>query len=367
MIKWNLDFSNGEEVVSKKSLYAEAGVDIDKANRLVSSIKDVVHSTYTKGVITEIGGFAGLFALDHEKYKNPVLVSSTDGVGTKLKIAFMTGVHDTVGIDLVAMCANDIVVTGAAPLFFLDYFATGKLEEDVAIDVIKGIAKGCRMAGCALIGGETAEMPGMYPPNEYDLAGFAVGVVDRDKIIDGSEIGVGHEIIGIASSGLHSNGYSLVRRLLFGQLSLKVTDIIEELPGGSIGQILLTPTKIYVKTVLNLLKSFKVHGIVHITGGGFQDNIPRVLPESCKAVINLGSWYVPAIFKFLKNEGKISQEEMLRTFNCGIGMVLIVPSSETQEVLLQLKALHEEPFLIGTIEERKQNEDSVVFTGDNLF
>ncbi len=367
MIKWNLDFFNGEEAVSKKSLYAEAGVDIDKANRLVTSIKDVVSSTYTKGVITEIGGFAGLFALDHEKYKNPVLVSSTDGVGTKLKIAFMTGIHDTIGIDLVAMCVNDIVVTGAAPLFFLDYFATGKLEEAVATDVIKGIAQGCKMAECALIGGETAEMPGMYPPNEYDLAGFAVGVVDRDKIIDGSEIGVGHEIIGIASSGLHSNGYSLVRKLIFDQLGFNAEDRVAEIPGGTIGQILLTPTKIYVKTVLNLLKSFKIHGIVHITGGGFQDNIPRVLPDSCKAVINTGSWYVPSIFRFLQKRGKISQEEMLRTFNCGIGMVLIVPPSETQEVLLQLKALNEDPFLIGRIEKRGQDESSVVFSGDSLF
>ena len=353
--------------MSKKSLYAQAGVDIDKANRLVTSIKDVVSSTYTKGVITEIGGFAGLFALDHDKYKNPVLVSATDGVGTKVKIAFMTKVHDTVGIDLVAMCVNDIVVTGAAPLFFLDYFATGKLEEDVARDVIKGIAQGCKQAGCALIGGETAEMPGMYSENEYDLAGFSVGVVDRDKIIDGSEIGVGHEIIGLASSGLHSNGFSLVRKLLFEDLGLKVDDTIEELSGESVGQILLTPTRIYVKTILNLLKSFRVHGIVHITGGGFQDNIPRVLPDTCKAVINLGSWDVPDIFKFLQKKGQIDQDEMLRTFNCGIGMILIVPPSETQEVLLQLKALEEKPFLIGSIKERSEDEPSVVFTGEDIF
>jgi len=353
--------------VSKKSLYAQAGVDIDKANRLVTSIKDVVSSTYTKGVITEIGGFAGLFALDHDKYKNPVLVSATDGVGTKVKIAFMTKVHDTVGIDLVAMCVNDIVVTGAAPLFFLDYFATGKLEEDVARDVIKGIAQGCKQAGCALIGGETAEMPGMYSENEYDLAGFSVGVVDRDKIIDGSEIGVGHEIIGLASSGLHSNGFSLVRKLFFEDLGLKVDDTIEELSGESVGQILLTPTRIYVKTILNLLKSFRVHGIVHITGGGFQDNIPRVLPDTCKAVINLGSWDVPDIFKFLQKKGQIDQDEMLRTFNCGIGMILIVPPSETQEVLLQLKALEEKPFLIGSIKERSEDEPSVVFTGEDIF
>jgi len=354
-------------VNEKKSLYAKAGVDIDKANRLVTNIRDVVSSTYTKGVITEIGGFAGLFALDHDKYKNPVLVSSTDGVGTKLKIAFMTGVHSSVGIDLVAMCVNDIVVTGAAPLFFLDYFATGKLEEDVAKAVIQGIAEGCKQAGCALIGGETAEMPGMYPENEYDLAGFAVGVVDRDRIIDGSDISVGHEIIGIASSGLHSNGYSLVRKLIFEEMGFSNTDTLEEVPGGTIGEILLTPTRIYVKTILNLLKSFSIHGIVHITGGGFQDNIPRVLPDQCKAVINKGSWYVHPIFKFLQRKGNIPEDEMLRTFNCGIGMIIIVPAFESQEVLLQLKALNEEPFLLGHIEERSQDEPSVVFKGESLF
>ena len=359
---------DGEELVKeKKSLYAQAGVDIDKANRLVDDIRQIVSSTYTKGVITEIGGFAGLFALDQDKYKNPVLVSSTDGVGTKLKIAFMTNIHNTVGIDLVAMCVNDIIVTGAAPLFFLDYFATGKLEEKVASDVISGIATGCKEAECALIGGETAEMPGMYPPNEYDLAGFSVGVVERSEIIDGSEVGVGHEIIGISSSGLHSNGYSLVRKLIFEDLGLHVTDTVDELPGGTVGEILLTPTKIYVKTILNLLKSFKIHGIVHITGGGFQDNIPRALPTTCKAVIKKGSWFVHPIFKFLQKKGNIPEEEMLRTFNCGVGMILIVPPSQTQEILLQLKALNEEAFLIGHIEQRAEDEPAVLFTGENIF
>jgi len=353
--------------VNKKSLYAEAGVDIDKANRLVDSIKDLVSSTHTKGVITEIGGFAGLFALDQEKYRNPVLVSSTDGVGTKLKIAFMTGVHDTVGIDLVAMCVNDIAVTGAAPLFFLDYFATGRLEEDVATSVIKGIAKGCKIAGCALIGGETAEMPGMYPDNEYDLAGFSVGVVERDEIIDGSDIGVGHEIIGVASSGLHSNGYSLVRKLFFKDLRLGVSDTPDAFSGKSVGEILLTPTRIYVKTILNLLKSFKIHGIVHVTGGGFQDNIPRVLPKKCKAIIKKGSWYVHPVFKFIMKEGNVPEEEMLRTFNCGIGLILFVPASQTQDIMLQLKALNEEPFLIGRVEERSPDEPSVIFEGEGLF
>ncbi len=351
----------------RTSLYSRAGVDIDKANRLVTSIKDLVSSTYTKGVITEIGGFAGLFALDQDKYGNPVLVSSTDGVGTKLKIAFKTGKHDTVGIDLVAMCVNDIVVTGAVPLFFLDYFATGKLKEAAAQAVIMGIVEGCKQAGCALIGGETAEMPGMYPEDEYDLAGFAVGVVERARIIDGSEISVGHEIIGIASSGLHSNGYSLVRKLIFQDLGLRVNDTVEEIPGGTVGEVLLTPTRIYVRPVLNLLKSFNVHGIVHITGGGFQDNIPRILPDQCKAVINRGSWFIPPIFKFLQRKGKIPEEEMLRTFNCGIGMIIIVPSSDTQEVLFQLKALNEEAFLLGHIRKREQDEPPVVFKGEALF
>ncbi|RUM90091.1 MAG: phosphoribosylformylglycinamidine cyclo-ligase [Thermodesulfatator sp.] len=353
--------------MKEKSLYAKAGVDIEKANRLVERIKSVVSSTYTKGVITEIGGFAGLFALDHDNYHAPVLVSSTDGVGTKLKIAFLTGKHDTVGIDLVAMCVNDIVVTGAQPLFFLDYFATGRLSEDVATAVIKGIAEGCRQAGCALIGGETAEMPGMYQPDEYDLAGFSVGVVDRDRIIDGSEIGVGHEIIGINSSGLHSNGYSLVRKIFFEEMGLSPDDRLEDLAGRTIGEELLIPTRIYAKTVQNLIRTFKVDGIVHVTGGGFQDNIPRVLPRSCKAVIEKGSWYIPPVFKVIKKAGKVPEDEMLRTFNCGIGLILIVPSAQSQDMLLQLKALGEEAFVIGRIEKHRQGEDMVEFTGDELF
>ncbi len=353
--------------MKQDSLYAKAGVDIEKANRLVERIRSVVSSTYTKGVITEIGGFAGLFALDHDNYEAPVLVSSTDGVGTKLKIAFLTGRHDTVGIDLVAMCVNDIVVTGAQPLFFLDYFATGRLREEVAASVIKGIAEGCKQAGCALIGGETAEMPGMYPDDEYDLAGFAVGVVDRARIIDGSEIGVGHEVIGVNSSGLHSNGYSLVRKIFFEDMGLKPNDKIDELSGRSLGEELLMPTRIYAKTVLNIIRSFKIDGIVHITGGGFQDNIPRVLPRSCKAVIEKGTWYVPPIFKAIKRAGRVSEEEMFRTFNCGIGLILITPASQSQDILLQLKALGEEAFVIGRIEKHSEGEASVEFTGEEIF
>ncbi len=347
--------------MSKKSLYTQAGVDIDKANTLVERIGPVVASTFRKGVITEIGGFAGMFSLDTSKYRQPVLISSTDGVGTKLKLAFMTGIHHTIGIDLVAMSVNDIVVTGAQPLFFLDYFATGKLDPEVAEDVIKGIAKGCRYAECSLIGGETAEMPGMYGENEYDLAGFAVGIADRDRIIDGSDIGVGHVIIGLASSGLHSNGYSLVRKICFQDLGLSVNDSPQEFQGKTLGQVLLEPTRIYVRAVQHLLKQFNISGIVHITGGGFQDNIPRVLPDSCKAVIALNSWEMPPVFTFLREKGHIPQDEMLRTFNCGVGMVLVVPRKEADEVMFQLEALGEKSFVLGNIEKREDHEPSVMF------
>ncbi len=353
--------------MKQESLYAKAGVDIEKANKLVKQISSIVSTTYTRGVITEIGGFAGLFAMDNNHCEEPVLVSSTDGVGTKLMIAFMTGRHDTVGIDLVAMCVNDVIVTGAQPLFFLDYFATGKLQEETAATVIKGIAEGCKQAGCALIGGETAEMPGMYPDDEYDLAGFAVGVVDRNKIIDGSEIGEGHKIIGLASSGLHSNGFSLVRKIFFDQMGLAPDDTLPELGKRTIGEELLEPTKIYARVVNNLNRTFKIDGIVHVTGGGFQDNISRVLPHYCKAVIDKGSWTVPPVFKLIKKAGGVSEEEMLRTFNCGIGLIMIVPSSQTKDVLLLLKALKEEAFVIGRIEKRAESESKVEFTGDTVF
>ncbi len=353
--------------MKQESLYAKAGVDIEKANKLVKQISSIVSTTYTRGVITEIGGFAGLFAMDNNHCEEPVLVSSTDGVGTKLMIAFMTGRHDTVGIDLVAMCVNDVIVTGAQPLFFLDYFATGKLQEETAATVIKGIADGCKQAGCALIGGETAEMPGMYPDDEYDLAGFSVGVVDRNKIIDGSEIGEGHKIIGLASSGLHSNGFSLVRKIFFDQMGLAHDDTLPELGKRTIGEELLEPTKIYAKVVNNLNRTFKIDGIVHVTGGGFQDNIPRVLPHYCKAVIDKGSWTVPPVFKLIKKAGGVPEEEMLRTFNCGIGLIMIVPSSQTKDVLLLLKALKEEAFVIGRIEKRAESESKVEFTGDTVF
>ena len=340
----------------KGSRYAEAGVDIDKANSFIERIKPLVSATFQRGVLTDIGGFGGLFALGNGRYKDPVLVSSTDGVGTKLKIAELCQKHDTIGIDLVAMCVNDVVVSGARPLFFLDYFAVGSLDVDQATDVVRGIAKGCELAKCSLIGGETAEMPGHYAPGSYDLAGFTVGIAERNEIIDGAEVKVGDKLIGLASSGVHSNGYSLVRKICFDELGLSVTDQVPEL-GCSLGEALLKPTRIYTETVLNVIKNFHVHGVVHITGGGFTDNIPRVLPTGCKAVIKDGSWPRQPIFEFLQTKGNVSTEEMFRTFNCGIGMVLIVKAKEVDDVMSQLAALAESPYLIGEIAPRKDDAD----------
>jgi phosphoribosylformylglycinamidine cyclo-ligase len=328
--------------------YKDAGVDIDSGNRFVKLIKPQVKATYRPEVIADIGGFGGLFSLNTSKYKNPVLVSGTDGVGTKLRVAFQADRHDTIGIDLVAMCVNDIVVQGAEPLFFLDYFATAKLDPEKGAQVVKGIADGCSMAGCALIGGETAEMPGFYSPGEYDLAGFAVGVVDRDNIIDGSTITVGNKLVGIASSGLHSNGYSLARKVLFEMMGLGVN---EELPGlgKTVADELLTPTRIYAKTILNLLRDFKINGMAHITGGGLLENIPRILPNGCAAVVEKNSWTMQDIFTIIRMAGKIEEMEMYRTFNCGIGMVLAVPDNEAEEVLLRLAGLNEKAYVIGEI------------------
>lgn len=280
--------------------------------------------------------------------RNPVLVSGTDGVGTKLKIAMMADRHDTVGIDLVAMCVNDIIVQGAEPLFFLDYFATGKLDPQRGAAVVKGISEGCVQAGCALIGGETAEMPGFYQPGEYDLAGFTVGVVERDNIIDGSSITVGNRLVGIASSGLHSNGYSLARKIIFESMGLGIDSILPGL-GMSAADALLTPTKIYVKTILNLLRDFHVNGIAHITGGGLLENVPRVLPNGCKALVHLDSCPLPPLFSLLQEAGSVERDEMYRTFNCGIGMVLAVPENEADEILIRLSGLQEKAFIIGEI------------------
>ena len=340
----------------KESLtYADAGVDIDKANRLVASIKEIAKKTSRSGVIGEIGGFGGLFSLNTTNMQKPVLVSSTDGVGTKLKVAFMAGKHDTVGIDLVAMSVNDILVQGAEPLFFLDYFATGKLDTEIALDVIKGIAEGCKQAKCALLGGETAEMPGFYKKNEYDLAGFAVGLVDYNKIIDGSGIRMGHKLIAITSSGLHSNGYSLAHKICFDLLKLKIDSYIPEL-GRTIGEELLTPTRIYSGIILGQLKDLPIHGLAHITGGGISENIIRIIPETCMLRIKKGSWDIPPVFNYLKEAGEISEEEMMKTFNNGIGMVAIVPEKSAHEVMERFAAINEKTFLIGDVAERKNSQ-----------
>jgi phosphoribosylformylglycinamidine cyclo-ligase len=346
--------------MAKGSSYKEAGVDIDKADAFIKSIRPLVKSTYRTGVLGEIGAFGGLFHLGGEKYRDPVLVSATDGVGTKIKIAILMDRHDTIGIDLVAMCANDIIVHGATPLFFLDYLAMGKLAPAAAIQIIEGVTHGCRLARCSLIGGETAEMPGIYQPGDYDLAGFVVGVVERDQIIDGSEVAVGHRIIGIASSGLHSNGYSLVRQVLFERHSFKVSDEIPQL-GGPLGEELLKPTRIYVETVLNILRDFSISGISHITGGGLTDNVPRILPKSCQAVIHWGSWPVPPIFPFLQEKGNIPPEEMRRTFNNGIGLALVLDDKGVDEVLQRLEALGEQGYVIGEIVARKKGEPPLVY------
>lgn len=328
--------------------YSEAGVDIDRGNAFVERIKPLVAATHKRGVLSDLGGFSGLFSLSGEHVNNPVLVSSTDGVGTKLAVAKLMNRHDTIGIDLVAMCVNDVVVCGAKPLFFLDYFASSALELDQATEVLRGIAEGCRQAGCSLIGGETAEMPGLYRPGDYDLAGFAVGICDRDMIIDGSDIRVGNKIIGLASSGLHSNGYSLARKIFFETEGRKVDDYVAEL-GRTVGEELLTPTRIYVETLVNTLRRHRINGLVHITGGGFLDNIPRVLPTGCVAQIEPGSWPVPPVFGYLQDKGQVSPLEMYRTFNMGIGMIAIVGAREVEDLMQQFEAFGEKAYLIGEI------------------
>ncbi len=344
-----------------KDKYAEAGVDIDAGNKLVELLKPIVSKTFKPGVITEIGGFAGLFSLNLRNIQHPVLVSSTDGVGTKLQIAFMLDKHDTVGIDLVAMSVNDIMVQGAMPLFFLDYISMGKLDLNVAQDIVRGIAAGCQEAGCSLIGGETAEMPGFYSEGEYDLAGFVVGLADNEDLLDGSEIAVGHQLIGIASSGLHSNGYSLVRKIFFDGLKMSVKDYVEDF-GRTLGEELLEPTKIYARTITNLRRDFKIYGISHITGGGLVDNPPRMLPAPCKAVIKKSSWTVPPVFSCLQKAGRLSEKEMMRTFNNGLGLVIVVNENDTNEVLMRLNAMEETAFHIGSVESRKDREDAVQFS-----
>ncbi|MEA1968131.1 MAG: phosphoribosylformylglycinamidine cyclo-ligase [Thermodesulfobacteriota bacterium] len=338
--------------------YADAGVDISKANDLVETIKKLAKSTPRKGVMGGIGGFGGLYSLNLSNYSNPVLVSSTDGVGTKLKIAFAMDRHDTIGIDLVAMCVNDIAVQGAKTLFFLDYLAMGKLDSDKAAKIIEGIANGCIQADCALIGGETAEMPGMYNDGEYDLSGFCVGLVDNDKIIDGSGIRNGHKLIGMASSGIHSNGYSLVRKICFDRCKYSVDTHIPEL-GAMLGEELIKPTRIYSDSLLSLTRDLPVYALAHITGGGIDENIIRVIPESCKVLIEKGSWEIPPIFQFLQQAGSVSDHEMHRTFNNGIGMIAVVPENVVQDILDRFAALKEKAWLIGEIASRNGSETQV--------
>lgn len=330
---------------SKNNLsYKAAGVDIDAGAQLVDRIKPIAKRTTRPGVMSGLGGFGSLFELPLDRYKKPILVSGTDGVGTKLKLAMMLNKHDTIGIDLVAMCVNDIIVTGAEPLFFLDYYATGKLDLDVATAVISGIGKGCELAGAALVGGETAEMPGMYDGGDYDLAGFSVGIVEKDNVIDGSKVAPGDVLIGLASSGAHSNGYSLIRKVI--ELQSDLDQMLGDVP---LTQALLEPTRIYVKSLLDLIAKHPVHALAHITGGGITENLPRVLPDNTVANVTLGSWPKPALFDWLQEQGNITDDEMLKTFNCGIGMVVCVPSHSADAVLEQLSNSGESAFIIGHI------------------
>ncbi|MBW1981033.1 MAG: phosphoribosylformylglycinamidine cyclo-ligase [Deltaproteobacteria bacterium] len=339
--------------------YKEAGVNLDAANELVSRISPLLRATFHASVITNIGQFGGLYSLGSMEYEQPVLVSSTDGVGTKLKIAFMANRHDTVGIDLVAMSVNDILVQGARPLFFLDYFAVGRLDLDLVSTVIAGIADGCRQAKCSLIGGETAEMPDFYRENEYDLAGFAVGIAEKEHIVDGSDIRVGNQIVGLASSGLHSNGYTLVRKIIFEELGLGVSDFLPEC-GCTVAEELLRPTRIYAEAVQVILRDYQISGMAHITGGGLLDNLERILPRACQARIREGSWPVPAIFSILKQHGRLSDSEMRRVFNNGIGYVLVVRTEELTDVLELLHGLGQPSYHIGEIQAREEGEPAVI-------
>ena len=346
--------------MTEKLTYKDAGVDIDAGNRSVQLIKDSVKATYRPEVLGDLGGFGGLFALQAANYKEPVLVSGTDGVGTKLRLAFMLDKHDTIGQDAVAMCVNDILVQGAEPLFFLDYLAVGKLDPEQVADVVKGVASACRESGCALIGGETAEMNGFYPEGEYDIAGFAVGVVEKSKLITSEKVKEGDILLGLPSSGVHSNGYSLVRKIVFEHKGFKGDEYIEEL-GKTIGEELLTPTRLYPQSCLPLLKEFDLHGLVHITGGGFYDNIPRALPEHLAVEINAEAWQVPPIFKLLQQWGNVDWPEMYRTFNMGIGMVLIASIDEAEKIEAFLAARGETVYEIGRVV--KGNHDVTIKGG----
>ena len=335
--------------------YREAGVDVEAGYEAVKLMKNHVKRTFRPEVMTELGGFGGLFSLDKSKYEQPVLVSGTDGVGTKLKIAFLTDKHDTVGIDCVAMCVNDVVCSGAEPLFFLDYVAVGKNYPEKVSQIVKGVADGCVMSGCSLIGGETAEMPGFYPVDEYDLAGFTVGIVDKNKIIDGKKIKAGDKLIGLPSSGIHSNGYSLVRKLI-NPTENNLKEYVEKL-GCTLGEELLKPTKIYVKTILDIIEKFEIKGISHITGGGFIENIPRMIPEGLRVKIQKGSWPVLPIFDLLRDLGNMADKDIFNTFNMGIGMILAVDSQKAEEIISYLDSQGEKAYVIGSIAEGEAGVD----------
>ncbi len=344
---------------NKPSLsYKDAGVDIDAGNALVDRIKSVAQRTRRPGVMAGLGGFGALFEMP-TGYKEPVLVSGTDGVGTKLRLAMDLNQHDTIGIDLVAMCVNDLVVAGAEPLFFLDYYATGKLNVDVAADVVAGIGDGCEQSGCALVGGETAEMPGMYEGDDYDLAGFCVGVAEKSELIDGSKVAQGDVLIGLASSGPHSNGYSLIRKIL----EVSGANLDDEVGGKPLGKALLEPTRIYVKPLLKLIREIGVNAMSHITGGGLQENIPRVLPDNCKAVIDTSAWEIPAVFQWLQQQGNVEAYEMYRTFNCGVGMIVAVPADKADAALKLLNDEGETAFVVGNVALVEGDEERVELTG----
>jgi len=342
--------------------YRQAGVNIESGNEFVRRITPLVRSTFRPEVLTDLGGFGGLFRFQADRYAEPVLVSGTDGVGTKLKIAFLMDRHDTVGIDLVAMCVNDVVVSGAEPLFFLDYLATGKLAVPKAEAILRGIADGCRQAGCSLIGGETAEMPSMYAEGEYDLAGFAVGVVDRSRIIDGKDIVPGDLLVGLASTGLHSNGYSLARRVLLEDGGLTVKSRISDLD-QPLGEMLLTPTRIYAKQILALAADYPIKGLAHITGGGLTENLPRILPKGCRATVHRGAWPVPPIFQVLRKMGKVDEEELYRVFNMGIGLALVVSANHVEQLIARAAELGDRGYRIGEIVASEPDEKRVEYVG----
>lgn len=329
--------------------YRKAGVDIDAAHSALLRMKEMVRTTQTPEVLADVGAFGGMFRLDLPAYRQPVLVASVDGVGTKLKVAFAMGRHDTIGHDLVNHCVNDILVHGARPLFFLDYFATGKLQPEVLVDVVRGLSEACREAGCALLGGETAEMPGMYAEGEYDLAGTIIGVVDWDSIVDGSRVEPGDAVVGLASNGLHTNGYSLARYVLFELAGLRVDSYVPEL-GTTIGEELLRPHRCYLHPLMDVLQQFDVHAMAHITGGGFYDNIPRVLPSDCRVIIDRRAWEVPFIFRLIQGKGSVPDPEMFRTFNMGIGMVVIVPREQGLSLIEFLQMRGESAMLIGEVQ-----------------